>query len=91
MWGGSDDDDDEARWWRPLADQRRLLERDEHGAHARHVLGLLAGFGVEVAESGHPLPLCARVVLIQVRDHGLLGRPEEEEQEGEELEEGERT
>lgn len=58
-----------------LADKRGLFEGDEHGAHARHVFGLLAGLGVEVAEPGHPLPLCARVVLVQVRDHGLLGRP----------------
>lgn len=58
-----------------LADKWGLFEGDEHGAHARHVFGLLAGLGVEVAEPGHPLPLCARVVLVQVRDHGLLGRP----------------
>lgn len=58
-----------------LADKRGLFEGDEHGAHARHVFGLLAGLGVEVAEPGHPLPLRARVVLVQVRDHGLLGRP----------------
>lgn len=49
-----------------LADQGGLLQGDEHGAHAGHVLGLLTGLGVEVAEPGHPLPLGAGVVLVQV-------------------------
>ncbi|TNN64357.1 hypothetical protein EYF80_025398 [Liparis tanakae] len=71
-----------------LADQRGLLQGDEDGAHAGHILGLLAGLGVEVTEPGHPLPLRARVVLIQIRNHGILSRPtrnkgEEEEEEEE--------
>ena len=49
-----------------LADQRRLLQGDEDGAHAGHIFGLLAGLGVEVAEPSHTLPLCARVALIQI-------------------------
>lgn len=49
-----------------LADKRRLLQGDEDGAHARHVFGLLAGLGVEVAEPSHPLPLSAGVVFIQI-------------------------
>lgn len=51
---------------RRLADQRGLLQGDEDGAHAGHIFGLLAGFGVEVAQPSHPLPLCAGVVLIQI-------------------------
>lgn len=49
-----------------LADQRRLLEGDEDGAHAGHIFGLLAGLGVEVAEARHTLPLCSGVALVQV-------------------------
>lgn len=67
-----------------LADQRGLLKRDEDGAHAGHIFGLLAGLGVEVAEPSHPLPLRAGVVLIHIRNHGLLSRPtrNREEKEG---------
>lgn len=49
-----------------LADEWGLLKGDEDGAHARHVFGLLAGLGVEVAQPSHPLPLRAGVVLIQI-------------------------
>lgn len=49
-----------------LADERGLLQGDEDGAHAGHIFGLLAGLGVKVAETSHSLPLCARVVLIQI-------------------------
>ncbi len=58
-----------------LTDKRGLLQGDEDGAHAGHIFGLLARLGVEVAEPSHPLPLCAGVVLIKVRNHGLLSRP----------------
>lgn len=49
-----------------LADERGLLQGDEDRAHAGHVLGLLAGLGVEVAEPGHALPLRAGVGLVQI-------------------------
>lgn len=70
-----------------LADQWGLLEGDEDRAHAGHVFGLLAGLGVEVAEPGHPLPLGAGVVLVQVGNHGLLSRPAREPGKGREREE----
>lgn len=60
---------------RSLADEGGLFERDEDGAHAGDILGLLARLGVEVAETCHTLPFCARAVLIQLRHHGFLGRP----------------
>lgn len=62
-------------WGVSLADQRRLFERDEDGAHAGDVLGLLAGLWVEVAEARHALPFRPGVVLVQLRHHGLLRRP----------------
>lgn len=60
-------------------DERRLLQGEEHRTHARHVLGLLAGLGAEVAEASHALPLRSRVRVVVANFGsrcGLLSRPE---------------
>lgn len=58
-----------------LAHQGCLFEGDEYGAHAGHVLGLLVGFGVEVAEPCHPLPLGTGSVLVTLLQEGFFRRP----------------
>lgn len=55
-----------------LAHQRRLFEGDEDGSHPGNVLRLFAGFGVEVAQAGHPLPLRARAAVVRVGQEGFL-------------------
>ena len=40
-----------------LANERLLFELQKNGTHAAHVLGVLVGLGVEVAELGHAVPL----------------------------------
>lgn len=60
---------------RHLAGQRRLLQGHEHRAQARHVFALLAALGVEVAQLGHLLPLCAWGVLLGFFHKSLLGCP----------------
>lgn len=59
---------------RSLADERRLLQRNEDGAHPRDVLRLPAGFGVEVTEVGDPAPLGPRAVGAAVLGQGVLLR-----------------
>lgn len=57
-----------------LAHQRCLFKGDEDGSHPWNVLRLFAGFGVEVAQTGHPLPLRARAAVIRVGQEGFLRR-----------------
>lgn len=58
----------------PLAHQGRLFEGDEDRSHPGNVLGLFAGFGVEVTQAGHPLPLRARAPVVRVGQERLLRR-----------------
>ena len=41
-----------------------LLELEEDGPHAAHVLRVLAVLWVEVTHPGHSLPLCPGMVLV---------------------------
>lgn len=56
----------------PLANQRRLFERDEHRSHPGNILCLFVGFWIEVAESGHPLPFGSWAAAIALSQEGLL-------------------
>lgn len=47
-----------------LAGQGCLFEGDEHRAHPRDILALLAALGVEITELGHLLPLRAWGLLL---------------------------
>lgn len=58
-----------------LADQRCLFEGDEDGSHPGNVLRLFAGFGVEVAQAGHPLPLRAGAAVVRLGQERLLRCP----------------
>lgn len=57
-----------------LAHQRRLFEGDEDRSHPGNVFRLFAGFGVEVTQTGHPLPLRARAAVIRVGQESFLRR-----------------
>lgn len=55
-----------------LADQRRLFEGNEDGAHSGHVFSLAARLGVEVAQPGHFLPLGAGTVVVAFLQKGVF-------------------
>lgn len=55
-----------------LTHQRGLFERDEHRSHPGNILRLLVGFGIEVAQSGHPLPLRSWAAAVALGQEGLL-------------------
>jgi len=62
---------------RRLTGQGRLFEGDEHRAHPRDILALLAALGVEITELGHLLPLGAWGFLLGLLQECFLRGPEE--------------
>lgn len=56
----------------PLANKRRLFERDEDRSHSRDVLRLFVGFRIEVAETGYSLPFRPWAAVIGLCQESLL-------------------